>query len=111
MKCADAVDAASTRYQIKSRRISDNKSRQLSALRNLDMQGFDVLAAILFHRDYQVFRACLIPFELVKQHSKHSLHTNSGRFLLVDAIWQLEGVEDVTDALRVAADEFEVMPS
>jgi hypothetical protein len=47
VKGYDALDDAGTRYQVKGRRIHQrNKSRQLSAIRDLD--GFDVLAVVLF---------------------------------------------------------------
>ena len=44
----DAVGPDGTRYQIKGRRMTrHNKSRQLSAIRNLDGSHFDVLAGVL----------------------------------------------------------------
>ena len=52
VKGYDALDGAGIRYQVKGRRIHQrNKSRQLSAIRDLD--GFDVLAVVLFDDDYQ----------------------------------------------------------
>lgn len=100
---ARAFDAAGddgTRYQIKGRRIHRrNKSRQLSAIRNLD--GFDILAAVLFDDDYCVFRAALIPAAIVCDRSKYIGHTNSHKFMATDDIWDAPGVTDVTDRLRV----------
>ena len=58
----DAIDSIGARYQIKGRRITRfNKSRQLSAIRNLVGGHFDYLAGILFDEDYSVLRAAIIP--------------------------------------------------
>ena len=98
---AKAFDATSDgkRYQIKGRRIHRrNRSRQLSAIRDLD--GFDILAAVLFDDEYRIMRAALIPAAVVREHSTYIKHTNSHKFLLRDAIWDVPGVEDVTARLR-----------
>jgi hypothetical protein len=107
MKSADAIDGNGIRFQIKCRRITaQNTSRQLSALRSLEDFGFDILAAVLFNKDYSVLRAALIPYAIVVSEAKHQTHTNSGRFMLRDAVWNLPGVEDVTHKLRIAAKEW-----
>lgn len=99
VKSFDAVDAENTRFQIKGRRLhARNKSRQMSAIRSLE--GFDVLAAVLFDESYCVARAALIPTDVVKSESTYIRHTNSYNFLLRDSIWDILGVEDVTDRLR-----------
>lgn len=95
----DATGDNGTRYQIKGRRVHRrNKSRQLSAIRDLD--GFDTLAAVLFDDDYRVMRAALIPSEIVRVRSTYVERTNSHKFLLRDGIWDASGVVDVTDRLR-----------
>jgi hypothetical protein len=87
-------------YQIKARRMTGcNKSRQLSAIRGLKEEHFDFLAGVLFNEDYSIFKAALIPHAVVLSHSSYQAHTNSHRFLLVDAIWKVDGVEDVTAEL------------
>lgn len=97
-KAFDATGDDGTRYQIKGRRIHRrNRSRQLSAIRDLD--GFDILAAVLFDDDYRIMRAALISAAVVRQHSTYIEHTNSHKFLLRDAIWDAPGVIDVTDRL------------
>lgn len=97
----DATDSDGTRYQIKGRRIHRrNKSRQLSAIRNLAGGHFDVLAGVLFDDDYNVTRAALIPRAVVETRSTYIAHTNSNRFILQDEIWSLDVVEDVTDQIR-----------
>lgn len=100
-KAFDAIDGNGKRIQIKGRRLHRrNKSRQLSAIR--DLSGFDTLAAVLFTDDYRVFRAALIPSSVVESQTSYASHTNSHRFLLRDAVWQLPGVTDVTEQLGVA---------
>lgn len=98
-KAFDAKGQDGVRYQIKGRRVHRrNRSRQLSAIRSLE--GFDILAAILFDDDYKITRAALIPVSVVREHAKYIKHTNSQKFLLRDYIWTLDGVRDVTDELR-----------
>jgi hypothetical protein len=98
-KAFDALGDDGTRFQIKGRRIHRrNGSRQLSAIRDLD--GFDMLPAVLFDDDYLVMRAALIPASVVREKSTYIEHTNSHKFLLRDAIWNAGGVEDVTGRLR-----------
>jgi hypothetical protein len=100
----DAEDAEGTRYQIKGRRLTRaNSSRQLSALRNLDSEPFDVLAAALFDETFDVIRAALIPVAVVRNSAKFQGHTNSSIFLLVDSVWSVSGVRDVTEELRKVA--------
>ncbi|WP_299481974.1 hypothetical protein [uncultured Roseibium sp.] len=99
VKALDATSDDGTRYQIKGRRIHRrNKSRQLSSIRDLD--GFDILAGVLFDDDYRVFRAALVPVAIVREQSDYIEHTNSHKFLLRDAVWDLPGVVDVTERLR-----------
>ncbi len=102
-KAFDATGDGGTRYQIKGRRNQyRTKSRQLSAIR--DLQGFDVLAAVLFDHKYRVVRAALIPAGIVGEHSTRIEYTNSHRFLLRDAIWNIPSVSDVTARLREVED-------
>ncbi|MGR9398090.1 hypothetical protein ACU8OL_34760 (plasmid) [Rhizobium leguminosarum] len=102
VKGYDALDGAGIRYQVKGRRIHQrNKSRQLSAIRDLD--GFDVLAVVLFDDDYQIVKAALIPAATVNAKSVYIPHTNSHKFLARDGIWEVAGVIDVTDRLREVA--------
>lgn len=104
VKGYDATDSDGRRYQIKSRRLHRrNASRQLSALRNLQQKPFDILAGLLFNEDYSVFRAALIPYELIPARIRVSRHTNSALFKLHDAIWDLPDVMDVTVKMRQTA--------
>jgi hypothetical protein len=97
----DAVDSGGIRYQIKGRRITRyNKSRQLSAIRDLVGGHFDFLAGVLFNEDYTVMRAAFIPHAVALDRATFVEHTNSHKFLLRDDIWNFPGVRDVTAELR-----------
>jgi hypothetical protein len=97
----DAVDERGTRFQIKCRRVTaKNPSRQMSALRNLLNDPFDILAAVLLDEGFSVSRAALIPIAVVIEKSNFTKHVNAHRFILRDSVWTLPGVIDVTDELK-----------
>ena len=99
----DALDRAGRKYEIKCRRVTaHNSSRQLSALRGLDQKHFDFLGGVLFMEDFSVFRACLVPHEQVLSNSTFVHQTNSWKFFLLDTVWALPGVVDVTAKLQKA---------
>lgn len=101
----DATDADGTRYQIKCRRLTcENGSRQLGAMRDLEGNRFDVLAAVLFDERYNVHRAALIPHSrLAGPLIRYSKHVRASILLLQDEVWAWEGVEDVTAELARTA--------
>jgi hypothetical protein len=100
----DAIAKDGSRYQIKGRRITRyNKARQLGAIRDFAGSHFDYLAAVLFDENYDVYRATIIPFAVVKQRAKFIEHTNSHKLILHNNIWDISGVDDVTEQLRIAA--------
>lgn len=97
----DAIGSDGTRYQIKGRRLTRfNKSRQLSAIRDMAGSRFDFLSGVLFNEDYTVMRAALIPHAEALKRATYVKHTNSHRFLLRDDIWNAPGVRDVTKELQ-----------
>ena len=103
----DAVDAAGARYQIKARRLTGrNPSRQLSALRRLEEQPFQTLAAVLFDEAFDVHRAVLLPYDVVVGAARWTAHTNSWRLILSDRLWTAPGARDVTAELRTAQAAF-----
>jgi len=98
----DAMDGP-LRIQIKARRLSEGGgSKQLGAIRDLD--GFDVLAVILFSHDYEVVAAALIPAEVVRTNADYNSHTNSWRLMFTDALRAHPDVIDVS--LRLQSLEF-----
>jgi hypothetical protein len=100
----DAIGSDGTRYQIKGRRLTQhNGSRQLSAIRDLDGRNFDVLAGVLFSKDYSVQRAALIPYPVVSSRCAFVSRTNSHKFFLREDVWEAPGVQDVTATLRAVS--------
>ena len=74
----DAIDEKGARYQIKGRRITaENKSRQLSAIRNYEGNEFDYLVAIIFNEYYDIIEARLAPHEVVGSYAKYREHVNA----------------------------------
>lgn len=97
----DAIDDTGSRIQIKGLRLHNGRrSRQLSALRNLPDKPFDLLAGVVFGDEYDVLRAALIPHALIESQASYSAHVKAHIFHLRDSVWDLPGVEDVTDRLR-----------
>lgn len=90
-----------TRYQIKGRRLDNGRgSRQLSFIRAIETRPFDFLAAVIFNLDYTIWRAAIIPFEIVLEQAKPVKHVNGHRFLLRDSVWDENDVVDVTLNLK-----------
>lgn len=99
----DATGPDGTRYQIKGRRVHRrNPSRQLSAIRDLAGEHFDVLAGLILDDDFRVVKAALIPRSVIEARSTYVAHTNSHRFMLQDDVWSACGVRDVTSEVAAA---------
>ena len=97
----DATDDNNVKYQIKCRKNTPtNKSRELSAFRNLNKKSFDKLAAVILDENFRVIKAALVPYNIILEKAKHSPHVNGGRFILRDSIWDMATVEDVTEKLK-----------
>jgi hypothetical protein len=103
----DCTDAAGLRYQIKGRRLTRVSSpRQLGAIRGLAdglPDPFDLLVGILFNGDMSVRRAALIPIAVVRLRKSRQNHVNAWRLMLTETIWMVDGVVDITEAIRAAA--------
>ena len=107
VKGHDAVAPDGTRYQIKGRRATPtNGSRQLSAIRGLEVQDthpFDYLVGVLYNFDFTVMKAAQIPIAIVRQQARPAPHVNGWRFILRDSVWALPGVIDVSGPVQAAA--------
>jgi hypothetical protein len=74
----DAFDENGIKYQIKGRRITpENKSRQLSAIRNLNKNDFDYLVGVIFDKDYSIIDAVVLPHSVVEEYSTYRKHVNA----------------------------------
>lgn len=97
-KGCDALDAHGKRYEIKSRRVTkQNKSSQLSFIRNLDACHFDYLVGVLFDEDFAVRRACVIPHSVSLAVARYNQHVNGSILHLRPTLWERAEVRDVTD--------------
>lgn len=105
---ADAIDAEGMRYQIKCRRLETSAgSRQLGFIRRLPDRPFDKLAAVLLDGKFRVLRAAIIPYDIVEPRASYVDSVKAWRFMLKDSVWDIEGVMDVTAALKRAELSFE----
>lgn len=96
----DATDSEGNRYQIKGRRLTrQNRSTELSAIRNLPDRPFDSLIAVVYRPDFSIDYAAKVPYEVVVELAKYSKHTNAYRFLMRRSVLDDARVEDVTAAL------------
>jgi hypothetical protein len=83
----DGIDVNGTRIQIKGRRITpNNKSRQLSVIRDLDKKKFDYLAGVIFDKNYEIIDAVLIPHSVVGNYADYREHVNGHILHLKGAI-------------------------
>jgi hypothetical protein len=100
----DAVGPDGKRYQIKGRRLTpSNQSRELGAIRDMAGQHFDFLGGLLFDESFGIYRAALVPHDVVMQRATFVVRSNSHKFLLLDDVWDVPGVRDVTDELVASA--------
>jgi hypothetical protein len=98
---ADAVDSQGTRYQIKCRKlVTPQGSRQLGFIRRLPDRPFDRLAAVLLDNQFRVLRGAIIPYEVIAARAAYVDSVKAWRFFLRDSVWELDGVIDVTAALK-----------
>lgn len=97
----DAESEAGKKIQIKARRVSNNKSRQLGAIRNLDKGDFDELVAVVFNEYYEVVEAVSIPHSIVKKYSTYRSHVNAHILHLRGALLSESSVQDISEKLRI----------
>lgn len=73
----DAIGSDGLRFQIKGRRMTKNRSRQLGAIRSLEGEHVDFLAGVLFDEKYDLLRAALIPHATVNLRATYVAHPTS----------------------------------
>ncbi|MGF6971520.1 hypothetical protein OKW43_008615 [Paraburkholderia sp. WC7.3g] len=101
VKGFDATDANGTRYQIKARRVTaDNSSTQLSVIRNLAGEDFDLLVAVVFDSAWNVAVAAKMTCEAVSKLATFRHHVNGHVMHLRRTVFSVAGVEDITALLR-----------
>lgn len=103
-KSVDAIGPDGVRYQIKGRMETGSAgSRELGAIRSLDANGFDFLAALLVGPRFQVTKAMLIPHSVVTRYAAKTADGSAHRLRLSVAVLHAEGTTDVTSEVAEAA--------
>jgi hypothetical protein len=96
----DVLMPDGSKWEVKSRRLTDNRSKELGDLGPIDSWKFDTLAAVVFESDFTVFRACAIPravaAEVVRTKSGGKRHI----IYLSDAVCHHASVIDLAPELR-----------
>jgi len=100
----DLVDESERKYEVKARRMTEaTGARELGAFRNLDAPQFHLLAGVLFNKDFSVYKACLVPAEIVREKAIPCGYQHSRKFHLRDSVWEIPEVRDITVELIRAA--------
>lgn len=95
----DGIDANGRRYQIKARRLTDNR-RQLSQIRSLDRGGFDDLVIVLFEEDFTLRGRWRVPIEVVRDRATFHMHVNTHILHARDKLLNDPRVERITGAME-----------
>jgi hypothetical protein len=96
----DAIAKDGTKIQIKSRRImSSNDPKQLSAIRNLDKNDFDILIAVIYDKNCEIIEALSIPHNIIKEYAGFSSHVNSSILTITEKIKSDVRVKNITKEL------------
>jgi hypothetical protein len=99
--CYDAIDSEGVRYQIKGRRIAGkNRSRQLSAIRNLINHDFDYLIVVILNEHVRVEKVLKIPHEIIGRYASYREHVNAHILVLQNNILANPLTEDITFLFR-----------
>jgi len=102
----DGEDDDGVRYEVKARRrTAQNRSAKLSFMRGLDKGHFHFLVGILFHEDFSIERARLLPIEAVREVAKFHESVNAWDMHLRPSIWERPGAKDITDLIQSAVTE------
>ena len=98
---ADAIDKKKFRYQIKGRRITpENKSTQLSVIRDLGKNKFDYLIGIIFNKDYEVLYAAQIPHVVFGKIANFREHQNGHIMHLKPEIFGDKKIKNITELIH-----------
>ena len=99
----DGTDSDGRRYQVKGRRLTpENKSTELSIVRNLEDNQFHYLLAIYFAEDFNIHEAVRLTHAAFTRHASYSKHRNGHRFRMTQAVRDDPDFEDVTGDVRSA---------
>lgn len=83
----DAITSDGRKVQIKSRKNNlKNQSMILGIIRNYELNQFDDLIAVIYHHDFSIRYALLIPHELVKTYGRFNQHQNGYTLSITKAL-------------------------
>ena len=101
VKGFDATDTNHVRYQIKARRVHKyNASTQLSPIRNLAGNDFDVLIAVVFDSAWNIRVAASFTHKAVQELAVYRQHVNGHVMHVRRSMFSVPGAQEITDALR-----------
>lgn len=101
-KSFDATDDKGVRYEIKARPVTpNNKSRQLSAIRDIEGGHFDFPIAVVYSKDFDVILALKIPRSVVVSKYSYVKATNSYKLMAEDSLNHDRVCEDVATVGRM----------
>ena len=95
-KVIDAKDRNGKQYQIKGTRSRTPHSVKLGKLNLSGMIMVDFAVGVVFHDDLTVWRALVVPHDVLRLHYS----TSNPQFALSDALMKKPGVENITECLR-----------
>lgn len=93
------------RYWIKARFPSRGLTLNFAA--QPDAVPFDYLAVILFHDDFSLHRAALIPATIVAKEGRYKERKRQLQFSIRGDVWSLACVQDITTDLKRAEDQIQ----
>ena len=98
---SDFVGQDGVRYRIVAvRRKELDAPLETAPLGDLASRPFDQLIIVVFQRDFQLERAVIAPIASIEAAAR-----DDGAVALNDALWDAQGMDDVTSLLYVAATE------
>jgi len=96
----DVVMPDGTKWEVKSRRLPDNRSKELGDLGPIDTWSFDTLAAVVFESDFTALLACAIPRAVAAEVVRMKSDGKRYVIYLSDAVCNHAGVIDLAPELR-----------
>lgn len=102
----DAVDPRTGfTYQVKARQVTlPYMQPDLRGQGDLEKKPFDMLVGILIDGDYEVIRAAVVPWSVVRARAKPIAYNNGYRLHMASGLLGLPAVIDVTEAVRRASE-------
>ena len=102
----DAVDPRSgLTYQVKARQVTlPYMQPDLRGQGDLEAKPFDLLVGILIDGNYEVIRAAVVPWSVVRARAKRIAYNNGYRIHMASGLLTLPEVVDVTEEVRRASE-------